>query len=114
VHERQLLDAAKAGDLATVTASLAVGASINCVNEASEFLYSIGLFFLSIYLFVQTRWSPLHCAAYSGHVDVCRLLVKWGADVMALSNVRFHTFLFCFDCVSYCCAISSQGGPPWF
>ena len=36
----------------------------------------------------QTQWTPLHCAADEGHVDVVRLLLQKGADVEAVAEVR--------------------------
>lgn len=28
-------------------------------------------------------WTPLHCAANAGHTDVAKLLVRYGADILA-------------------------------
>lgn len=36
----------------------------------------------------QESWPPLHCAAFHGHVDVVRLLLDHGADILSYDKVR--------------------------
>jgi hypothetical protein len=36
---------------------------------------------------MQAQWTPLHCAAFYGHVDVVRHLVASGATMDAVTNV---------------------------
>ena len=65
--EREIIRAAKAGDLATVTALL----------DADEALIGVR---------DRDGSTLLHCAAWKGHPEVARLLLERGADITLQSE----------------------------
>ena len=38
------------------------------------------------YVFLQAGWTPLHAAAYQGHVDMVDLLLKHNPDVITQTD----------------------------
>jgi hypothetical protein len=65
--DEELLDAARNGDTARVRELLRKGANANAKDRGG--------------------WTPLHWAAFWGHVDVAKLLLEHGADVNAKESV---------------------------
>lgn len=64
---KEIIKAAKRGDAAGAAALLKADPSLARVTEADG-------------------TTPLHCAAWKGHVDVAELLLDAGADVNALNH----------------------------
>jgi ankyrin repeat protein len=64
--DNELLEAAENGDLIKLQTALEKGANPNTKDDDG--------------------WTPLHWAAYRGHVDVVRVLLERGADPNAKNN----------------------------
>ncbi len=43
-------------------------------------------FFFAFYDTFFSQWAPLHLCAAGGHLEVCRLLLEFSADVEAKNN----------------------------
>lgn len=69
-QQKQIIKAAKAGDIAAVRALLEADAALVGARDTDES-------------------TPLHCAAWKGHAEVAALLLDFGADVNAI-NANDH------------------------
>lgn len=65
-NHRSILKATKSGDLATVRELLKADVTLVNARDSDDS-------------------TPLHCAAWKGHVDIVNLLLDFGADVNAKS-----------------------------
>lgn len=66
-QQKQIIKAAKAGDVAAVRALLEADGSLVGARDTDAS-------------------TPLHCAAWKGHTEVAALLLDFGADVNAKNN----------------------------
>ena len=53
------------------------------------------LFFICYELLLQDEWSPLHIAAYIGHVQLVDMLISLDVNVNAVEKVKNDSSISC-------------------